>query len=66
MRAKCRLESLKGRDHPKDLGLDGRIILKCMKRIEPECVDWICVAQDRYQWRPVVESNFLELSRCQE
>jgi hypothetical protein len=28
IRAKCSLESLKGRDHLEDTGVDGRIILK--------------------------------------
>jgi hypothetical protein len=30
MRTKLWLESLKGRDHSEDLGVDGRIILNCI------------------------------------
>jgi hypothetical protein len=30
MLTKFLLESLKGRDHPDDLGVDGRMILKCI------------------------------------
>jgi putative hemolysin len=32
MRTKFWMESLKGRDHAKDLGVDGRIILKWILR----------------------------------
>jgi hypothetical protein len=40
MRAKVWLESLKGRDHSKDLSVDGQVILKCIFRKLGERV-WI-------------------------
>jgi hypothetical protein len=42
------LENLKGRDHLEDLGVDGEIAWKG--------VDWICLAQDRNQWRGLVNT----------
>jgi hypothetical protein len=41
------LESLKGRDHLKDLGIDGRIIKKMdVRELGWEGVDWIHLAQE--------------------
>jgi hypothetical protein len=41
------LESLKGRDHSRDLGIDGKI----MKEKGLKDMDWIYVAQDRDWWQ---------------
>jgi hypothetical protein len=41
---KILLESLKGRDHMEDLGIDGKIILD-LRKIRLESVDWIYVVQ---------------------
>jgi len=47
----------RGRDHLKDLGVDGRIILECiLKNVVSEGVDWIDLLQDRDKWRAVVET----------
>jgi hypothetical protein len=46
---KCHLESLKVIDHLEDLGIDGKIILKCFSEEWFEGVDWICLAQYRDQ-----------------
>jgi hypothetical protein len=44
-----RCEDLKGRDHFRDLGIDGRIIILKMdiKETVSETVDWFQVAQDK-------------------
>jgi hypothetical protein len=34
------------RDHLEDLGIDGKIILKCILKTEDEGMDWIAVAED--------------------
>jgi hypothetical protein len=39
------MESLKGRDHTEDLGVDGRIILKW--KLGFGGMDWVHLAQDR-------------------
>jgi hypothetical protein len=41
-------ESLKERDHWEDQGIGGWTILKC------DNMDWIGLAQDRDQWRALV------------
>jgi hypothetical protein len=41
------LESLKERDYSEDVGIDGRIILKCILEKQGLGVDWIHLAQDR-------------------
>jgi hypothetical protein len=46
-------ESLIGRGHSEDLGVDGRVILEW---ILGKDMDWIHVAQDRYQWRALVNT----------
>jgi hypothetical protein len=51
------LQSLKGRDHSEDLGVDGRIILEwILREIRWEAVDWMHLAQDRVQWRDLVNT----------
>jgi hypothetical protein len=42
-------------DHLGDPGVDGRIILKWMKKWD-ESMDWIELAQDRDRWRPLVNA----------
>jgi hypothetical protein len=50
-------ESLKGRDHSEDLSVDGRIILKWILEEKGwEGMDGIHLAQDRDQWRAVVNT----------
>jgi len=39
-----------------DLGVDGRIVLKLILEIRCEGVDWIHLAQDRDQWRALVNT----------
>jgi hypothetical protein len=57
MRTKFLLESLKERDHSEDLGVDWRIILKCnLALIILEVVYWTHLAQDRDQWRALVNT----------
>jgi len=48
MRIKFCLDNLRGRDHSKDLVIDGR------KEVEYKGVDWIHLAQDRDQWGVLV------------
>jgi hypothetical protein len=47
-------ENLKGRNHSEDLGIDGRNIRMDLTGTEWEVVDWIHLAQDRDQWRALV------------
>jgi len=46
------LVSLKGRDHFGYIGLDGRIILKCI--LKCKSVTWVQLAQNRDQWWAVI------------
>jgi len=39
------------REHLEDLGVDGRIILKCMFEELNDIKDWIDLAQERNRWR---------------
>jgi hypothetical protein len=48
MRIKFCLDNLRGRDHSKDLVIDGR------KEVEYKGVDWSHLAQDRNQWGVLV------------
>jgi hypothetical protein len=56
MHKKCWLESLKGRDHSEDLGVDGRIILKCIVGKWSWGIDWIHLPKDRDRWRAFVKT----------
>jgi hypothetical protein len=50
-------ENLKGRDHSEDLGVGGKILLQIVLReIRWKVVDWIHLAQDRDQWRTLVDT----------
>jgi len=57
-RGACRvsLEELRVRYDLKDIGVDGRIILKLILRIKDGGVDCIDIAQDREKWRAVVNA----------
>jgi hypothetical protein len=46
--------NLREGDHLKDLGVDGRIILKWIFKRLDGGVDWIDLAQDRDRWRALV------------
>jgi len=49
------LESLKGRDHFEDLGMDGKVLLECiLKEIVREGVEWIHLAHYRVHWWSLV------------
>jgi hypothetical protein len=39
-----------------DLGIDGRIILKCIFKKWDEVMDWFDVTQDRDRWRAIVNA----------
>jgi len=43
------LENLKGRDHSKDLGVRGKILLEGI--LGWKGVEWMHIAQDRGHWR---------------
>ena len=49
-------KNLRERDHSKDPGVDGRIILKWIFRKWGGGMDWIDLAQDRDRWRAVVNA----------
>jgi hypothetical protein len=57
MHKKFRSENLKGTDHPANLGVRSRIILELIfgKKGE-ESVDCINLAQNRDQWRALVNT----------
>jgi hypothetical protein len=46
---------LKGRDHFEDLGVHRRIILKVSLK-DLEVVSWFILAEDRDQWRALVNT----------
>jgi hypothetical protein len=43
-------------DQLEDLGVDGRLILKCIFKKWDGCVDWIDLVQDIDSWRAVVNA----------
>jgi hypothetical protein len=43
MHTKIWLEKLKGRDHPEDLGVHGKVILDCMEMIGKVWTGFICL-----------------------
>jgi hypothetical protein len=47
---------MKERDNLGNLGVDGRIILRCLQEVECGDMDWIEVAQDRDRWRALVNA----------
>jgi hypothetical protein len=49
------LESLKGRDHSEDIGIDVRIEIN-LKEIGWESVEWTDLAQNRDRWRALVKT----------
>jgi hypothetical protein len=48
--------NVRERDHLKDPGVDGRIILKFILEGRDGSLDWIDLAQDRDKWRAVVNA----------
>jgi hypothetical protein len=49
--------NLKGIDHLEDMGVDGKIILEwILRETGREILDWIQLAQDRDQWRAVLNT----------
>jgi hypothetical protein len=51
MSKRLRFDTLKGRDHSKDLGIDARIILKCILRKK----DWtVCIG---FMWFIIAKSG---------
>jgi hypothetical protein len=50
------LENLKGRDHAEYVTIDERIILERILEKRWEVMDWIHLAQDRDQWRALVNT----------
>jgi hypothetical protein len=51
------VEKPEGKNHPEDISVDGRIILKRMfGKQGGKFLDWIHLAQDRDQWWAVVNT----------
>jgi hypothetical protein len=50
------LENQKGRDHSGNLGVDGNNVRMDVREIGWEFVDWMHQAQDRNQWRALVNT----------
>jgi len=44
-------------DHLEDLGVDGRIMLKCMLKNCLGGIEWIDLARDRGRWMAVVNAE---------
>jgi hypothetical protein len=49
-------ENVKGRDHSEDLGVDGKNIRLDLRGIGWEGVDGMHLAQEREQWRALVDT----------
>ena len=50
--------NLRERNHLEDVGVDGRMILKCIfKKRELGGMEWITVAVDRDRWRAYVNAT---------
>jgi hypothetical protein len=56
MNTKFYLENLKGRDLLGDLGIDGKVIVRHLRKTGCKGVDWIHLAQDRVQWQALVST----------
>jgi hypothetical protein len=56
MHSKCWSENLKRGDHLEDTGVDGKKMLTSIKETGLDGVDWIHLAQDRDQWRVLVDT----------
>jgi len=54
------VEELKGREHLKNLGVDGNNIRMDLREIGWKDMDWMYLDQDRDQWRALMntEINF--------
>ena len=50
------LGNLRERDHFKDLGMDGKVMLQRISKKRVRGVDWIDLAQDRDKWRAFVNA----------
>jgi hypothetical protein len=49
-------ENLREIDHLGDLGVDLRIILKCILKISDVGMEWVDLTQDRDRWRALVKA----------
>jgi hypothetical protein len=50
---------LEGKSHWRDLGIDGRKIIRWIFKKQDECMDWIDLAQVRDRWHAVVNAVLL-------
>ena len=46
----------RGREHSEDLGVDGRVILKCIFKKWYEGMDWIDMTDDKERWRDLMSA----------
>ena len=59
--------NLKKTDHSKDLGIDGKTIIKWMLKTGLEGIDLIKLLQKRDKWWPLVKGNQpLGCTKCRE
>jgi hypothetical protein len=56
MHTKFLSDNLEVRDHPKYLGVDGKIILEWILEKQGGGVDWMHLDQERDQWRALVNT----------